>query len=182
MGALHMQSTVGPSWNCFLQHASQPQHNPKWSMATYARCRSLELKSLSKPHEMNHLIDPIRRSFSYASKIQLQFARKKQVRGSTQPGQCLRQQFIIDLAAQLFLLHVITQSARMVSKTCKDHQQIAFHHGEKKGTKVAQLIKDTISNDRENIGFLQMVEFTPYLLGTWGRGIAMRPSLHGSNL
>ena len=146
MGALHMWSTVGPSWNCFLQHQS-PNTQSK----------------------VVHLIDPIRRSFSYASKIQLQFARKKQVRGSTQPGQCLRQQFIIDLAAQLFLLHVITQSARMVSKTCKDHQQIAFHHGEKKGTKVAQLIKDTISNDRENIGFLQMVEFTPYLLGTQGR-------------
>ena len=37
-------------------------------------------------------------------------------------------------------------------------------------TKVAIAYKDTISNDREKIGHLHMVEFTPYLLGTWGRG------------
>ena len=55
MGALHMWSTVGPSWNCFLQH-----HSP------------------NTQSKVVHLIDPIRRSFSYASKIQLQFARKKQ--------------------------------------------------------------------------------------------------------
>jgi len=40
----------------------------------------------------------------------------------------------------------------------------------KKGTKVAIAYKDTISNDREKIGLLHMVEFTLYLLGTWGRG------------
>jgi len=95
--------------------------------------------------------------------------RNKSDGAGTQPGQCLRQQFIIDLAAQLFLPHVITQSARMVSKTCKDHQQIA-PSWEKKGTKVGIAYEDTISNDREKIGLLHMVEFTLYLLGTWGRG------------
>jgi len=95
--------------------------------------------------------------------------RNKSDGAGTQPGQCLRQQFIIDLAAQLFLPHVITQSARMVSKTCKDHQQIA-PSWEKKAQKWPLLIKIPYPMTGKKIGHLHMVEFTPYLLGTWGRG------------
>jgi hypothetical protein len=51
-----------------------------------------------------------------------------------------------------------------------------LHHHRKKGHKGSIAYKDTISSDRKN-GLLHMVEFTPYLLGTWGGGIEMLPNL-----
>jgi hypothetical protein len=137
-----MWSTVGPSWNCFLQHQSPNtiQSGP-W---IYTRCMSLEVPIKHHRKWTTWSIRSTDRSFSYVSKME----RNKSERARSVDS--LRRQFTIDLAAQLFPPPVITQSARMVSRTCKDHQQIAPSWG-KKGHKSGIAYKDTISNDREKM-------------------------------
>ncbi|RCV21834.1 hypothetical protein SETIT_4G169800v2, partial [Setaria italica] len=71
MGAIHMWSTVGPRWNCFLQHQS-PNTIQSGPSPIYARCISLKVPINTAQNE------PLDRSFSYASKMQLCNQRKKQ--------------------------------------------------------------------------------------------------------